>query len=87
MAIFNHCGIIKYGIAGNLGEVFNLVIWVKIAKLKLTACAPMTLSVQIAKFKFHQYQLRAILPNLMLAKLTHYTVFYNKEATRCLRSW
>ena len=35
----------------------------------------MTLSIQITKFKFHQYQLKAILPNLMLTKLTHYTVY------------
>ena len=34
----------------------------------------MMLSIQIAKFKFRQYQLRAISPNLMLAKVTHYTV-------------
>ena len=31
----------------------------------------MTLSIQIAKFKFRQYQLTA---NLMLAKITRYTV-------------
>ena len=31
----------------------------------------MTLSIQIAKFEFCQYQLRAILPNLMFAKITH----------------
>ena len=31
-----------------------------------------TLSIQNAKFKFHQYQLRAIFPNLMLVKVTHY---------------
>ena len=36
----------------------------------------MMLSIQIAKFKFRQYQLRATLPNnLMLAKVTHYTVY------------
>ena len=39
-------------------------------------CA-MTLSIQIAKFKSCQYQLRAIgLPNLMLAKVTCYTVLH-----------
>ena len=27
----------------------------------------MVLSIQIAKFKFHQYELRAVSPNLMLA--------------------
>ena len=35
----------------------------------------MVLSIQIAKFKIRQYQLRAFPPNLMLAKVTHYTVF------------
>ena len=34
----------------------------------------MMLSIQIAKFKFCQYQLRAISPNLMLAKITCFTV-------------
>ena len=31
---------------------------------------PMTLGIQITKFKFCQYQLRAILSNLMLTKIT-----------------
>ena len=35
----------------------------------------MELSIQIAKFKFHQYELRAVSPNLMLAKVTRYTVY------------
>ena len=26
------------------------------------------------QFKFHQHKLRAVLPNLTLAKVTHYTV-------------
>ena len=39
------------------------------------ACVPMILSVQIARFKSHQYQHRAISPNLMLSKVTHYTVY------------
>ena len=34
----------------------------------------MKLSIQIAKFKFCQYQLRAVSPNLMLTEVTHYTV-------------
>ena len=34
----------------------------------------MTLSIQIAKFKICQYQVRAVLPNLMLSKLTSCTV-------------
>ena len=54
----------------------DLANWVKIAtrQFKLNAHAPMTLSIQIAKFKFHQYQLRAASPNLMLTKITCYTV-------------
>ena len=53
--------------------------WVKIAKLKtrqfkLNVRVSMALSIQITKFKFHQYKLRAILPNLMLSKVTRYTV-------------
>ena len=34
----------------------------------------MELSIQIAKFKFPQYELRAVTPNLMLAKVTRYMV-------------
>ena len=39
----------------------------------------MALRIQIAKFKIPQYLLRVNLPNLMLAKLSHYTVlqFYH----------
>ena len=36
----------------------------------------MTLSIQITKFKFRQYQLRTISSNLMLVKLTCHTVVY-----------
>ena len=36
----------------------------------------MTLSNQTAKFKFRQYQLRAISQDLMLTKLNCYTVFF-----------
>ena len=32
----------------------------------------MTLIIQIAKFKFYQYQMRAISPNLKLVKVTRY---------------
>ena len=39
----------------------------------------MTLSMQMAKFKFRQYQLRAVSPNLMLAKITRYTVHIKRE--------
>ena len=35
----------------------------------------MMLSNQITKFEFHQYQMRTISPNLMLTKVTLYTVF------------
>ena len=35
----------------------------------------MTLSIQIAKFKVCQYQMRATLPNLMFTEVTHYIVF------------
>ena len=35
----------------------------------------MVLRIQIAKFKFCQYQLRANSPNLMLARLSRYTVY------------
>ena len=52
----------------------SLAIWVKIAKFKLNACVSVALSIQITKFKSHQYELRAVSPNLMLAKVTHYTV-------------
>ena len=38
----------------------------------------MVLRFQIAKFKFGQYLLRVNLPNLMLAKLSHYTVVFYK---------
>ena len=34
--------------------------------LGMRLCMPMTLSIQSTKFKFHQYQLRAVSPNLML---------------------
>ena len=44
---------------------------------ELNAQAPMAVSIQIAKFKFFQYQWRAISPNLMLAKVTRYTVQQN----------
>ena len=44
-------------------------------KLTINACVSMALSILIAKFKFHQYELRAVLPNLMLTKVTHYTVY------------
>ena len=36
---------------------------------------PIMLSIQIAKVIFRQYQLKPVLPNLMLAKITRYTVY------------
>ena len=37
---------------------------------------PMALSIQITKFKFQKCQLSVTLPiNLMLAKVSHYTVY------------
>ena len=36
----------------------------------------MALRIQIANFNFHQYLLRANSSNLMLAKLSRYTVYY-----------
>ena len=41
----------------------------------------MVLRIQIAKFKFRQYLLRANLPNLMLAKLSHYYGTMYSEVT------
>ena len=39
---------------------------IKTRPFKIYACMPMTLHIQIAKFEFHQYQMRAVMPNLML---------------------
>ena len=70
--------LVQYRIVGNLGNVFNLakimVNSVQIAKLEthkmnlMHVCLPMTVSIYmlIAKFKFCEYQWRAILPKLML---------------------
>ena len=68
-----------YFIVGNFDVDFILVNLVKIAKLKsrlynFIVCMPMALRIQITKFKFCLYLLRANLPNLMLAKLSHYVV-------------
>ena len=43
---------------------------IKTRQFKLNVCTPIMLSIQITKFKFRQYQLKAISPNLMLAKIT-----------------
>ena len=45
----------------------------------------MTLSIQIAEFKFRQYQLRAFLPNLMLAKVIP-AIQYTRNAIR-VKTW
>ena len=34
----------------------------------------MTLNIQLAKFEFRQYQMRAVLPNFMFTKVTRYTI-------------
>ena len=72
-----------YRIAGNFGKVFNLVIWRfcgrKIAKFKThqylnNAYAHALAMCRIAKFKIHQCVLGNDSPNLMLAKVSRYTV-------------
>ena len=54
--------------------------FLKVAKFEITikfnAHMPMTLSIQIAKFKFRQYQIRAVSPNLMFTKVTRYTEYW-----------
>ena len=60
---------------------------IKIIKLnthqfKLNACVPMTLRNQVAKFKFRQYHLRAVSPNLMLTKITHYNIIHSQKIKR-----
>ena len=70
-----------YRIVGNFGEV---LIWrfgefgkdgqIKNSAVRIIACMPMALRIQIAKLNIHQYLLRANLPNLMLAKFSRYTV-------------
>ena len=57
--------------------IWQLIAKLKTHQLKLNACVPMTVSIQIAKFKFQQYQLKAVSSNLMLAKVTCYTVVCN----------
>ena len=52
-----------------LTDVFKLIKF-KLHQFELDACLP-ALSIQIAKFKFCQYQLRAVSSALMFAKVTH----------------
>ena len=75
--------VITYFIAGNFNFA-RFLIWRLGEFSKVAKCLPMMLSIQIAKFKFHQYQVRAVLPNLMLAKVTRYTVVHS--STTCTRS-
>ena len=56
----------------------------KNCQFKVTAYTPLALSIQIAKFKIQQYQLRAILPNLILAKITRYTALSQVEKMQIL---
>ena len=66
-------------------EIFNLAIWrvryidTKNLPIELNACAPMAVRIQITKFKFHQYQWRAISPNL----IARYTVDWKDSFTLC----
>ena len=55
---------------GELGQDSQI----KNSLIQIIACMPMVLRIQIAKLKFRQYQLRANSPNLMLAKVSRYTV-------------
>ena len=61
--------IANYRIVGNFGEGFNVAIWQrspKLANFRLMVGVPMTLSIWIAKFRFCQYQLTAMLPYITL---------------------
>ena len=49
---------------------------IKNSPILTIGCASMTLRIQIAKFKYHQYLLRANSPNLMLTELSCYAVVY-----------
>ena len=44
----------------------------------------MTLSIQIAKFKFCQHQVRAVSPNLMLSKVTCFAVVDRRWVKICM---
>ena len=44
----------------------------------------MAVSIQIAKFKLRQYEWRAISPNLMLAKVSRYTVADKRDKQKTL---
>ena len=76
-----------YRITGNFGEIFNLAIWWfcgKLPNLKSANIISYTIAISlyaqalaIAKFKICQCILMTDLPNLMLTKVFHYTVYGN----------
>ena len=72
---------LSYCIAGNFGKVFNLANWRfcgKSPNLKPANIISYTVdyaeALAIAKFKIHQCILKTDSPNLMLAKVSRYTV-------------
>ena len=78
-----------YPIAGNFGEVFNLTNWQFYGKSPNSISAifhsdeicryvyvlPVTGVYHVAKFKTQQFVLGTDSPNLMLAKVSRYTVY------------
>ena len=60
----------------------KLLIWRLASSNLMYACLYVTLSIQIAKSKFCQYQLNTVLPNLMLAKIQYMYIVY--RCTVCL---
>ena len=72
IAKFNSCQYFRlYGIHLVVMQIDTLF---KGRNIKINACMPVVLSIEIAKFNFPQYQLRAVLPILMLTNFTWYTV-------------
>jgi hypothetical protein len=77
MCTHTHTHVIIYRIAENFllarfliwrfGE-FGIGCQIKNSPIELNARMPMAVSIHITKFKLRQYRLRAIPPNLMLAK-------------------
>jgi hypothetical protein len=65
-------------------DEFSIDRQIKNSPIEFDARVPMTVSIQIAKFKLHQYRWRAILPNLMFAKVIHYTVCINTHLFKVL---
>ena len=61
---------------------------IKYSPIQSNVCVPMVLRVQIAKFKFTQYQRRVNSPNLMLAQVSCYNgmlVFHQFYADHLLK--